>query len=124
MSLQALVILLILVFTTTLAQLFYKKGALDLKDFDFSFSNAPSLISHTFQNIWLLGSILLFLISFFLYLFVLTRLQLNIAYPILVSAGIVLIAVASWFFFRESLSLSQILGIVAIIFGIFLLLKY
>ena len=83
-------------------------------------ANIFSLIPRVFQSGWLMGGLVLFGISFLVYLFALSKFQLNIVYPVLVSAGIVLIALASWALFKESLSLLQVLGIILIIFGIFL----
>lgn len=118
---QTILILVIPIFTAAIAQLFFKKGILGLGNLDFSISGILALIPRILQSGWLVGGIILFGISFLVYLFALSKFQLNIAYPIFVSAGVILIASASWFFFKETLSWPQILGIVAIIFGIFLL---
>ena len=121
MHLNTFLVLLIPIFTASAAQLCFKKGILGLGSLDFSLSGLLGLIPRIFQSGWLITGIILFGISFLVYLFVLSKFQLNIAYPILVSAGIILIALASWVLFREPLSLLQILGIIFIIFGIFLL---
>ncbi len=113
---------LIIPILTTIGQLCFKKGVSGLGNLDFSFSSIISLIPRIFQSGWLLTGIFIFGVDFLLYLFVLSKLQLNILYPTMVSAGIIMIAVASWFLFKESLSLLQISGIIIIIFGIFLLM--
>ena len=115
-------ILIVSIFTTVGAQLCLKKGVLALGDFDFTFSAFFYLISRIFQNLWLAGGVVLFAISFFLWIFVLSKLQLNIAYPIAIALNFSLITIASWFLFKEHLSLPQILGIVTIICGTFLVL--
>ena len=112
-------ILLISIFTTVGAQLCLKKGVLGLGNLDFSFFY---LVSRIFQDPWLIGGIVLFAISFFLWIFVLSKLQLNVAYPIAISLNLSFIAIASWFLFKEHLSFPQILGIVTIICGTFLVL--
>lgn len=122
MSWQNLFILLIPIFAIAAAQLCYKKGVLGLGELNFSYSGFLNLIPRIFQNGWLIMGIALFGIGFLLYLFVLNKIQLNVAYPVLVSGGIILITIASWFLFKESLSWLQILGIITIIFGIYLLL--
>ncbi|MFH1575557.1 MAG: SMR family transporter [Candidatus Nealsonbacteria bacterium] len=119
--LQYIFILIIPILTASIAQLFFKKGVLKLGSLDFSLANIFSLIPRILQNGWLLGGMVLFGISFLFYLFVLSKYQLNIAYPIIVSAGIIIISSASWFFFKETLSWLQVSGIVLIIFGIFIL---
>ena len=122
---QTLLLLLIPILTASAAQVCFKKGVSQLGNLELSFNGFLGLILKILQNGWLIGGILLMGISFLFYLSVLSKFQLNIAYPVLVSAGVILIAISSWLFFEESLSLPQILGIVAIISGIFLLLtKY
>lgn len=121
--LQAYLILLFAIFTTVLAQLCFKKGMITLGELDLSFSNFLSLIPQVFHSPYLLGGLFSYGIAFLLWLFVLSKIQLNIAYPIAASLNLCLVVIGSWFLFKEYLSLVQILGIAFIIFGIFLLLK-
>ena len=118
---SAILVLIIPIFAAATAQVFFKKGISALGRLDFSLANLLALIPKIMQNGWLLSGMVLFGISFLVYLFALSKYQLNIAYPIFVSSGIILISLASWFFFRETLSWLQISGILLIIFGIFLL---
>jgi len=117
----AYLVLIFLVLISTVAQIFLKRGMLKLGKLDISFSNIFYLILRVFKNWWLTGGIIFFGIGFLFYLFVLSNLQLNVVYPISVSGAIVLISLASRFLFKESIASSQILGIVIIISGIFLL---
>jgi len=117
-----LLLLVIIPILTTTGQLFFKKGMMGLSDLSFSFATILSFIPRIFQSGWLLTGIFIFGVDFLLYLFILSKLQLNILYPTMVSAGIIVLAVASWLLFKESLSLLQICGIIVIIFGIFLLM--
>lgn len=119
---QFIFLLPLSILTTVSAQLCLKKGILGLGELDVSLTGFFSLIPKVLQNIWLLGGLFLFGISFLLWLFVLSKLQLNIAYPIFVGLNFCLITAFSWFLFKEHLSLLQILGIAVIIFGIFLVL--
>jgi len=116
-------LIIIQVLLASIAQIFFKKGVSGLGDVSFSLSGFWHLVIKIFQNGWLIIGIFLFGVSFLIYLVALSRFQLNIIYPIFVSAGIILIAIFSWFLFKESLSLVQIAGIVIVIFGIFLLSK-
>ncbi len=120
---QVFLLLLISIFTTASAQICFKKGVLKWGGLDFSFSQVFSLIPRIFQNVWIMLGVFLFGISFTLWLFILSRLQLNIAYPIALSCEVIITTIAAWFLFKEYLSPIQILGIVVIIIGIFLLLK-
>jgi multidrug transporter EmrE-like cation transporter len=119
--LQNFLFLIIPILTLTAAQLFIKKGLLGLGEINFSFASLFHLFLRVFQSGWLVGGVILFGISFLLYLFVLSKIQLNIAYPIMVSVVIVLVAFFAWLLFKEILSWPQILGVVVIVFGIFLL---
>lgn len=121
MSFPTILALLVSVITASTAQIFLKKGVLNLTNINLSFSGLLKLFASIFQNKWLFLGSLLFVFSFIFYLFVLSKLQLNLAYPVMVSAGIVLVAIGSWIFFQEQISQLQILGIFLIILGIFLL---
>lgn len=121
MTLQTVLILSLPVLLASLAQFCFKKGVLNLGDLNFSLLGLFSLLPKIFQNIWLVIGLFLFGLSFLFYLFALSKFQLNIVYPMVVSAGIAIITILSWILFREGLSTLQILGIIAIIFGIFLI---
>jgi multidrug transporter EmrE-like cation transporter len=109
--------------STVAAQLCLKKGVLTLGSINFSINNFLGLIPRIFQNIWLLGGLFLYGISFILWLFVISKIKLNTAYPIATSLNFSLVVIFSWFFLKEQMLPIQILGIAVIIFGIFLLLK-
>ncbi len=123
MSFSNLFILSIPIITASLAQIFFKKGIAAFGDLGFSFSELLRLIFGIFQNPRLFTGAILFGISFIFYLLALSRFQLNFAYPVMVSAGIIIIAFASWPLFGERLSWLQALGMILIIFGIFLLVS-
>jgi multidrug transporter EmrE-like cation transporter len=120
---QPFLILGISILFTVSAQLFLKKGVLDLGIINFSAKEFLNLIPRFLQNIWLIGGLFLLGISFLLWLFVISKIKLSIAYPILTSMNFILIALFSWLFLKEQLGAIQGLGIIIIIFGIFLLLK-
>jgi len=118
---QTLVILGFAVLTFVGAQLSLKKGVLALGSLEFSFSKVLFVILQLFQNPWISIGLILYGISFLFWLFLLSRLQLNIIYPIASSLNIAIIAVISWALFKESLSPVQIVGVAVIIVGIFFL---
>jgi len=121
---QGYLFLAISICITVSAQLLIKRGVLSLGDLDFSISNVFNLIPKIAQNIWLLSGLFLFAVSFFLWLFIISRLKLSIAYPISTSLSFCFIILASWFIFKEQLLPIQILGIIIIIVGIFLVAKF
>jgi len=103
------------------AQLLLKKGVLSMGELQFSFSELIHLVPKVLQNAWLIGGMILFGISFLLWIILLSKIPLHIAYPILISLNFSMIAAASWLLFREHLSFFQIAGIITIIMGIYLL---
>ena len=121
MSFQTLLALSISILTAATAQIILKKGALEFPDLKLSLSSFFNLILGIFQNKWLFAGMTLFVISFFFYIFTLSKVQLSFAYPIMVSTGMIFVLIGSWIFFGEKLSLGNIIGVALIILGIFLL---
>lgn len=120
---QTFLILGITTLFTVTAHLFLKRGVLNLGVLDFSLNNLLNLIIRIMQNFWLIGGLLMITMSFILWLFFISRVKLNLAYPLATSLNVILIVFSSWLFLKEQLLPIQILAIVIIIFGIFLLLK-
>ena len=118
---QIVLLFIVSILTTVGAHLCFKKGVLKFGELHFSFSEIFPFILSVLQNVWILLGVFLFGISFLLWLFIISKVQLNIAYPIVFSCEVTLVTVASWFLFKEYLSPLQILGIVFIMSGIFLL---
>jgi multidrug transporter EmrE-like cation transporter len=103
---------------TVSAQLMLRLGARRLADEGFSFS----IIFEPLKNGFLFLGIVLYGISFFLYILVLSRLQLNIVYPVAIGVSLVLITLLSYVFLKEAISVLHMLGIAAILFGVILIL--
>ncbi|MDO8663595.1 MAG: SMR family transporter [Candidatus Wildermuthbacteria bacterium] len=120
---QSFILLGVSIVITVTAQLLIKKGVLALGNLNFSVSNLAALIPRVIQNLWLLAGLFLFGVSFLLWIFIISKLKLNIAYPISTSLSFCLITLSSWFLFKEQLSWMQFSGIAAIIIGIFLVAK-
>ncbi len=73
-----------------------------------------------FKNIYLFIGITLFLLEFIAWVFILTRLPLNIAFPL---TGIqqLIIILFSFFFLKEKINFAQWIGVGMVIMGIVLL---
>lgn len=102
---------------TVSAQLVLRIGAKNLQS-GLSFA----LVFEPLKNMFLLAGMALFGVSFFLYVFILSKLQLNIVYPVATGTILVLITVISHFFLKEILTTLQAIGIVAILIGVVLVL--
>ncbi len=109
------------VITTVGAHLCFKKGVLKLGEINLGFSQILPTIWQIMQNTWILFGAVLFGVSFLTWLLILSKLQLNVAYPIIISIEAVLVSILAWFVFHESLTLIQIAGIILVILGIILI---
>lgn len=109
------------ILSTVTAHLCFKKGILKLGEIKLAFPDLFSTVWQIIQNGWIILGGILFVISFLTWLFILSKLQLNVAYPIIISIEAVLVTIASWFLFHEYLSWPQILGVVFVIIGIILI---
>lgn len=113
-----LILILSSVILNCLAQLFMRKGMLDVGTVALH-----SLVSQSFNmlsNIWLWIAMFCYAVSVFLWMVVLSKVEVSYAYPFL-SVGYVLAAVAGYFFFSESLTLMRILGIFIICVGVYII---
>ncbi len=110
------------IFSSVIAQLMLKKGMMVFGAADFSLAGLWNLILAVFKNFYILGGLFLLGMTFTVWLFIISKINLNIVYPITTSLTIVLVATASYFLFRESVGLLHIAGIAVVIFGIFLIL--
>ena len=110
-------LLLILdIFLTLAAQVSLRIGAARLDSVGFS------IILEPLRNPFILSGLILYAVSFFLYVFILSKLRLNIVYPVATGTILVLITLISYTFFKETLTLIQGIGIVAILIGTILVL--
>ncbi|MGH8397914.1 MAG: EamA family transporter [Gammaproteobacteria bacterium] len=70
----------------------------------------------------ILGGLACYVISVVVWILALSRVQVSIAYPML-SLGYVVVAVAAWLIFGETLGATRIAGIAVIIVGVYLLAR-
>ncbi|MDO8265287.1 MAG: SMR family transporter [Candidatus Parcubacteria bacterium] len=119
---QVFLLLIVSSVMTAVSQLLLKKGSLGLGDLDISIAGFFNLIPKILQNIWLMTGLVIFGVSFIFWVMILSKIQINVVYPISVGLNIFLITLISWFLFKERLSPIQILGIILMTFSIFLIL--
>ncbi|MBI4280544.1 MAG: EamA family transporter [Armatimonadetes bacterium] len=82
-----------------------------------SVGQAASGIVRLFTNWLVLLGVALYALASFLWIIVLSRVQLSYAYPMLALTYVV-VTLASWFIFREGISAVRLAGIVIIIIGV------
>jgi drug/metabolite transporter (DMT)-like permease len=71
-----------------------------------------------------LAGVLMFAVGLSLYAYVLSKLNLNIAYPVAISFELIFVLLASWIFLKEAITLPHMFGVGFILGGIWLVTKY
>lgn len=85
-----------------------------------SFTSIPEIISKVVLNPVIIGGILCFVLALGAYTYVLSKINLSIAYPIMTSLGYMIVILASWLFLKESITGVQVTGFCLIIGGVWL----
>lgn len=80
----------------------------------------PGLAGRLIGNHQLLAGLALFALNVVFYLAALTRLDLSVAYPIMVAGGIVIVVAASVLHLREVVTIPQLVGLGFLLLGIVL----
>lgn len=71
-------------------------------------------------NIPLVAGAAFFVFSFACYIYILNQANLSLAYPILTSVAMILVTLISVFYLNETLKIIQVVGIISIIIGVWL----
>lgn len=111
------------VFINAAAQLLLKVGARALHDFTFTVGNIVPIAIKLATNSFILGGLACYVVSVLVWIVLLSRVEVSLAYP-LVSLGYIVTALAAWWLFGEHLSVERIAGIVIILFGVFLMTRH
>jgi multidrug transporter EmrE-like cation transporter len=80
----------------------------------------PGLLGRLITDYHLLAGLSLFALNVVFYVLALTRLNLSVAYPIMMAGGIVIIATFSVLLLQEALTMRQGVGLFLLIVGIVL----
>ena len=86
-------------------------------------SGAAAILTAAISRPAFWAGLISFGLAFGAYSMVLTRLNLSIAYPIMVSMGLIIVVLVSGFYLNESISILQILGFALIITGVWLVAR-
>ncbi len=119
---QTYLILFIAVITAVISQLLFKKGVGSLNLTNISIAHALELIVSILKNPYIVTGLFFYGISFVIWLVVLSRMKLSVAYPI-TSMNFVFVLFASYYLFGEKISITQLGGISLIIIGVIALAK-
>jgi multidrug transporter EmrE-like cation transporter len=79
-----------------------------------------TMVTQSLTNPVLFLGILSFGLALVAYCFVLAKINLSIAYPLMTSLGFLIVILASWFFLGENITKIQIVGFTCIIAGVWM----
>lgn len=122
MNYTVLTLILLAVFFNTTAQLLLKMGMERIGVFAFNWENFIPIILKTIASPWILIGICVYVGSLSVWLMVLSRVPVSIAYP-MASLAYITSAIAAHYLLGEDLSLIRITGIIVILFGVYLVAK-
>ena len=92
-----------------------------MRNADFQQFSIMQYLAFIFGNVYLLSGVASFGLALAAYSYVLSKMNLSIAYPIMTSVGFVIVVLFSVLFLNEKLIALQILGIALIMAGVWLI---
>ena len=102
------------------ALLFIRKGMLKIGSVSLAFDQLFNMVLAVFTNIYLLAGMFSYGISIILWMVVLSKVNVSLAYPFL-SIGYIITAVLAYLLFNEPITFQKVLGIIIICIGVFIL---
>lgn len=114
------ILIVVSVLLNASAQLFIKRGMTSIGSVSFDFGSLFSLIIKAITNTPIMLGMASYAVSILLWMVVLSRVNVSVAYPLL-SIGYIFTAVMAYFLFNEPFTVQKITGIFVICFGVFLL---
>jgi multidrug transporter EmrE-like cation transporter len=115
-------LIILTVLMNTAAQIMLKAGIMRVGEFSFTWDNLIPITAKVLLMPWIIIALVVYALSVFTWLMVLSRVPVSIAYP-LSSLGYVTSAVAAYYFYGEDLTLTRIIGIFVILIGVYLVAK-
>lgn len=122
MTLALFPLVMLAVMLNASAQLLLKGGVLRLGHIDFSLNNLVSLGLQLGTNPFILLGLAFYVISVAVWIMVLSRVDVSIAYP-MVSLGYVVNAIAAMYLFGEHVSIMRMTGIFVILTGVYMVAR-
>jgi len=116
----ALIILSVLF--NTAAQIALKAGMLQIGHFNFTWENLIPIILKIIASPWIILGMMIYVGSVSVWLLVLSRTPISIAYP-MASLGYITSAIAAYYLWGEDLTLMRIAGIIVILVGVYMVAK-
>ena len=104
------------------AQLLLKAGTNTVGQFEFTAANALPVGVRLALEPHILGGLACYVVSVFVWVLALSRVEVSVAYPML-SIGYVVNAVAAYYLFGEAVTATRLVGIGIIILGVFIVAR-
>ncbi len=117
-----LLAILVSVFFAVVGQLLLKMGMLRVGKFSFNISTLVHQYIKILLNPFVIAGLVGFFISMLIWLYVLSRMELSLAYPF-VALNYILILFGSYFLFKETITVYKMIGVVVIIVGVYLVAR-
>jgi drug/metabolite transporter (DMT)-like permease len=119
---KTLVTILVPIFLGVIGQFFLKYGMNQIGEFSILSGNVLLKYFKILFNPFVFIGLALYFVSALLWLYVLSRIDLSFAYPML-SLSYVIVIFGSWMLFGEKISMTHGVGVAIIIFGVYLIGK-
>lgn len=116
-------LILLTALLNTSAQLILKAGMGKIGEFSFTMNNLIPIGMKVIFSPFIMMGVVIYVMSLCLWLLVLSRVPVAIAYP-MASIAYIFNAVGAYYLFGEHLSYPQIMGIFIIILGVYLLTQH
>jgi multidrug transporter EmrE-like cation transporter len=104
------------------AQLLLRQGMLTVGTFSLDGGALLQVLPRIALNPWVIAGLASYVLSVGLWLVVLSRVEVSVAYP-MVSLGYVITVLLARFLFNEDVTLQRLLGVLVIIFGVWLVAR-
>lgn len=120
MTLLTVSLVLFAVTAAVSSQMIFKSWVNTLGSIPFSLSSVVGIVGKILTTPIMLLGLVLYGLGFLAWILILSRVSLSLVYPVVLSLNIISILVLSNLLFHEAVSPLQIVGVVVIVGGIFL----
>ena len=122
MPLTIFPVLLLNILFNALGQISLKYGVDKVGSLEFSFANIWHLSLQLATNPWIIGGLFLYMLSMCVWFFILSRVDVSIAYP-MISLAYIINAIGAYYMLGEQITILRLSGIVVILVGVFLVAR-
>ena len=112
------ILLVINVLLTVIGQILMKQGMTEVGEIDGSLRDIAPRLIQAFMNPFVISGISIYGFTTMLWLIILSRVKLSIAYPML-SLGYLFSIFFAWLLFKEAVPKARILGAIIICLGVY-----